>query len=439
MLLLKYLKSHFFMSVVVYGVAAAILAGALWFAYQYVEPAPPSTVTIAAGGRNGAYYKYATQYAEFFAKQGITLKILETKGAMDNLARMAAPDSEVDVAFMQGGIATPAQYPQLRSLGSLYYEPLWIFYRRGLKVANLNELHKLRVAIGPEGSGTNQIIRRLLDENGVTDENARFVEEDTSKSVPDLIHGRLDVLFVVAGIDSRVIETLSREGTRVRMLSLGRAEAYARSHHFLKRLVLPQGAINLAEDLPRENVYMLAPTANLVVREGLHPALEYLFLLAAREIHRQGDVFALPGEFPSAEGLLFPLTGEAENFYKKGPPLLMRWLPYTLAVNLERLKVLLIPLLTLLFPLFKITPPAFRWQIRRRIFKWYKRLKKLDLAAYEAKTSEEAEDLLVQLEEMDKLVLETSVPLSYVDAIYSLRIHINYIRSRMKEKLAAFK
>jgi len=437
-MLLRYLKSHFVMSLVVYGGAAAILAGALWLAWQYVEPAPPSTVTIAAGGPNGAYFKYATRYAEFFAKEGITLKVLETKGSMDNLARMNAPDSKVDAAFMQGGIASPADCPELRSLGSLYYEPIWIFYRKGLKVANLFELHKLKVGIGPAGSGTNHVIRRLLRENGVTGENSMLVEEDTDKSVPALIQGKLDVLFVVAGISSRVIETLSREGNRVKILSLGRAEAYARSHHFLKRLILPQGAINLAEDLPHHDVNMLAPTANLVVRDGLHPAIEYLFLLAAREIHREGDVFALPGAFPNTDGLLFPLTGEAENFYKKGPPLLMRWLPYTLAVNLERLKVLLIPLLTLLFPLFKVTPPAFRWQIRRRILKWYKRLKKLDLEAYEADTREKAEDLLIRLEAMDKLVLETSVPLSYADAIYSLRIHINYIRSRVEAKLAKF-
>jgi len=434
-MVLKYLKSHFVMSLVVYGGAAAILAGALWLAWQYVEPAPPSTVTIAAGGRNGAYFKYASRYVEFFAKEGITLKVLETKGSMDNLARMAAPDSTVDAAFMQGGIAAPADYPELRSLGSLYYEPIWIFYRKGLKVKNLFQLDKLKVAIGPAGSGTNHVIRRLLHENGVTEENARFVEEDTGKSVPALLQGKLDVLFVVAGIQSRVIETLSREGTRVEILSLGRAEAYARSHHFLKRLALPQGAINLAEDLPRHNINLLAPTANLVVRDGLHPAIEYLFLLAAREIHREGDVFASPGTFPNTDGLLFPLTGEAENFYKKGPPLLMRWLPYTLAVNMERLKILLIPLLTLLFPLFKVTPPAFRWQIRRRILKWYKRLKKLDLEAYEADTREKAEALLGRLEEMDKLVLETSVPLSYADAIYSLRIHINYIRSRVEAKL----
>jgi len=429
----RFLKSHFVGSMVVYAAAAAVLAGALWLAWQYVEPAPPSTVTVAAGSPGGAYYKYAQQYAEFFAREGITLRILETKGSMDNLARLGDPESGVDAAFMQGGIATPEAYPDLRSLGSIYYEPLWIFYRNGLKLRHLNELKGRKVGIGTPGSGTNFVVRRLLKANGVNPDNAALVEDDTATSVDALTKGRLDVLFIVAGVGSKAIEDLSRSG-KVHLLSLNRAEAYARSHHYLQRLVLPEGAMNLAEDLPREDVNLLAPTANLVVRDGLHPALEYLFLLAAREVHRQGDVFSPPGYFPNDTSLLFPLTSEAENFYRKGPPLLMRYLPYTLAVNMERLKVLLIPLLTLLFPLFKITPPALRWQIRRRIFKWYKRLKKLDVRAYEAATAEEARAIHEELRAMDKMVLETSVPLSYMDAIYSLRIHMNLIRKMLEEK-----
>ena len=434
MSLLKLFKSHRVAYVVIYGGAAALLAGALWLAWQYVEPAPPDTVTIAAGGPNGAYFKYARQYAEYFEQEGIKLNILETGGSVDNLGRMAEPDSGVDAAFMQGGIATPADYPDLRSLGSLYYEPLWIFYRYGLRVTNLFELEGKKIAIGAPGSGTNHLIRHLLKENGVMPDNTTLLEEGGPDVVSRLLKRDLDALFVVGGVDSRIVQTLTKPGVKAHLLSLRRAEAYARSHHFLTRLVLPEGALSLAEDLPPMDVSMLAPTANLVVHEDLHPAIKYLFMLAAREIHHKGDVFSLPGSFPNGDKALFPLTPEAESFYQKGPPLLMRYLPYTLAVNMERLKILLIPLLTLLYPLFKITPPAFRWQIRRRIFKWYKRLRKLDVRAYEATTPEEAAAIREELRVMDKMVMETSVPLSYSDAIYSLRIHMNLIRTRLKDK-----
>jgi len=427
----KFLKSHLVMSALVYGGAIVSLLAALWVAYQYVDPAPPSKVVIASGGPTGAYFKYARQYAEYFAKQGIELEIIETRGSMDNLARISDPESGVDAAFMQGGITTPEQHPDLRSLGSLYYEPLWVFYRNGLKVKKLTDIKGMRVAIGSKGSGTNYVISRILHENGITENNVKLVEVGAATAIPAMRKGEMDVMFIIAGVESKVIETLSDPNDNIRLMSFGRAEAYARSHHYLQRLVLPHGALNLAKDLPSKDINMLAPTANLVVKEDLHPAIKFLFLLAADEIHMQGDIFAMPGAFPNEKALLFPLTDEAESFYKKGPPLLMRYLPYSLAVSLERLKILLIPLLTMLYPLFKVTPPAYRWQIRRRIFKWYKHLKELDMEAYDISTREAAENMLARLEILDRQVMETSVPLSYSDYIYSLRIHVHLIQDRL--------
>lgn len=429
--ILKLLKSHQLMTFIVYGGAAALLCGAIWYAYQYVEPLPPNKVTIAAGSKTGAYYHYARLYAEEFAKEGFELEIVETKGSMDNLARISNGSGKVDAAFMQGGIAKPDEYPDLRSLGSLYYEPLWVFYNHKVRVENLTDLKGKRVAIGPEGSGTNFLIHRILEENGILPENASLIDAPYNKVVPELREGKIDVMFFIAGANSEVIRTLSQPGSNVRLLSFHRAEAYARSHRYLKRLDLPQGGINLAEDQPSRDVDMLAPTANLVVRDDLHPALKFLFLLAARKIHTDGDIFAQPGRFPNDQALLFPLTKEAKSFYKSGPPLLMRYLPYQVAIMAERLKILLIPLLTLLYPLFKVTPPAYRWQIRRRIFKWYKYLKMLDMEAYEVTTEKGRGDVLRRLEEMDRQVLETSVPVSYTDAIYSLRIHIHLIQERL--------
>ncbi len=431
--LLKLLKSHVLMTAIIYGAAITLLIGAVWFAYQYVDPLPPTKVTIAAGSKNGAYYQYASQYAELFAEQGMELEIVETNGSMDNLARMANPDSGVDAAFMQGGITTPDQNPTLLSLGSLYYEPIWVFYNNRAKIGNLTDLKSLRVAIGPRGSGTNYVVRNLLKENGITLENTTVIESDYNETVPLLRKGKIDVLVLIAGVESKIVEALSEPGSNLRLFSFSRAEAYARSHHFLERLELPQGAINLAKDLPVRNIDLLAPTANLVIKEDMHPAVRYLFLLAASKIHRQGDVFAHPGFFPNDEALLFPLSKEAKSFHKNGPPLLMRYLPYQLAITLERLKILLIPLLTLLYPLFKVTPPAYRWQIRRRIFKWYKHLKALDMEAYEITSRAEADEMLKKLEILDRQVLETSVPLSYTDYIYSLRIHVRMIQDRLEK------
>lgn len=429
--MLSMLKSHRVTYVAVYGGAIALLIGALWVAYQYVDPAPPSKVTIATGGPTGAYYNFARQYAAIFAEQGIELEIIQTNGSMDNLDRLSGDSPSVDAAFMQGGITTPEEHPALQSLGSLYYEPIWVAYNKRTPLQRLSGLRDLKIAIGPEGSGTNHVARSLLSENGITSDNNAILSGPYSETIPAFVNGDIDVLFLISGINSPFIQDVSRSDSTARLLSFDRAEAYTRAHRYLKKLVLPKGAISMARNQPREDVHLLAPTANLVVKEDLHPAIKFLFLLAASKVHFEGDVFAKPGEFPNKEAILFPLSDEAKSFYKNGPPLLMRFMPFSIAITLERLKILLIPLLTLLYPLFKVTPPAYRWQIRRRIFKWYKDLKELDLEAYEIQDKEAAKEMLAKLEELDRQVLETSVPISYADNIYSLRQHIRLIQDRL--------
>ncbi|SOB58674.1 NMT1/THI5 like protein [Pseudodesulfovibrio profundus] len=437
MRILKFFKSHHTMSFFIYGGAACLLAAALWLAYQYVEPAPPSKVTIASGGPTGAYYGYAREYAAFFAKHGIELEVVESKGSIDNLDLLADPDNPVDAAFVQGGVSTPEQYPDLRSLGSLYYEPLWIFHRSNVSFTMLNDLKGMRVAIGAEGSGTNHVVKKLLAQNGITEDNATLIEKGAGSAVSDMLNDQVDVVFFFSGVGSGVIDSLRDSGGVIRLFSVERSPAYVRSHRYLQHLVLPEGALDIATNLPDRDVNMLAPSANLVVNKDLHPAISYLFLLAAKEIHNDGDIFAMPGTQPNNKSTIFPLTEEAENYYKSGPPLLMRYMPYTWAVNFERLKIMLIPLLTLLFPLFKITPPAYRWQIRRRIFKWYKDLKEFDLKAYDIETAEEALAMREELDELGRAVMDTSVPLSYLDYIYSLKIHIRMIQDRLDEVIKA--
>ncbi|EGB15792.1 TRAP transporter solute receptor, TAXI family [Pseudodesulfovibrio mercurii] len=431
--LVKFLRSHVLMSFLIYGAALGVLALALWVTFQFVKPLPPDKVVMVTGGEGGAYYAFAKQYAEFFKEHGFELEVRTSKGSMDNLAILENPDAGVQAAFMQGGITTPEEHPDLESLGSLYYEPVWLFTSKRLRLKTLADLKGRRVAVGAEGSGTSHLVRQLLDENGVTPETALLMAEGTDLAVPDLLDRKIDALFVIAGVNSQAVRTLSEAHKQVNLYSFHRAETYARTHRYLEKLTLPQGGIDLMRDLPAHDVTLLAPSANLVIRDDLHPALRYLFLLAAAKVHGKGDMFAAANQFPNAQAVLFPLSDEARNFYKSGPPFLMRYLPFQAAITVERLKILLIPLLTLLFPLFKITPPAYRWQIRRRIFKWYKQLKKLDMHAYDLTDPAEAVDMLAQLEKMDRLVLETSVPLSYTDYIYSLRLHIRMIRQRLEK------
>ncbi|WP_316898553.1 TAXI family TRAP transporter solute-binding subunit [Pseudodesulfovibrio indicus] len=429
---IKFLRSHVLMSFIIYGAAIGILAGALWGTFQFVKPLPPDKVTMVTGSEGGAYYAFAMRYKAFFAEHGYDLEVRTSNGSMDNLSIISDPKSGVQAAFMQGGIADADDYPALESLAALYYEPVWLFVSKRLKLETLNDLKGRRVAVGAEGSGTNHLVSLLLAENGVTAENTELLPEGAGAAASKLLDRKIDALITIAGVDSKAVRELSQASRTVALYSFDRAETYVRTHHFLKKLTLPPGGIDLMRDLPETDVTLVAPAANLVIRDDLHPALRYLFLLAADKIHGEGDMFAMSGEFPNGQALLFPLSDESANFFKSGPPFLMRYLPFQAAITAERLKILLIPLLTLLFPLFKITPPAYRWQIRRRIFKWYKHLKRLDMEALDLTDSARAKEMLDQLKEMDRQVLETSVPLSYTDNVYSLRVHIRLIRTRLE-------
>lgn len=424
-------RSYTVISRLIYGGVVLLILIALWLAYQHIAPPTPKKVVIAAGETSGAYYNYAKQYAKYFAGYGIELEILETNGSVENLSLIAG-ENNVDAAFMQGGIADPDDYPYLNSLGSLYYEPLWVFFNAKQPIYNAQDVKGKRVSIGPIGSGTNYIFKDIIAKNNITEENTSILEIKYKDALPDLLKGIVDVLCISTGINSDIIQYISTLGHNVQLFSYPRAKAYASSRHHLTQLVLPQGALNLATNKPSKNVNLIASTANLIVKEDIHPAIEYLFLLAANNIHQQGDIFSPPGQFPNMATLLFPLSDEAKNFYTNGPPILLHYLPFQLAITFERLGILLIPLLVILYPLFKITPIIFRWQNRRRIYKWYKHLNRIDLHSCTTKNKKEARKFLSKLKRLDQKVIKTSVPQAYADYKYSLRLHISLIEARLE-------
>jgi uncharacterized protein len=236
---------------------------------------------------------------------------------------------------------------------------------------------------------------------------------------------------------SSIIQLLmTHEG--IELMSFERAEAYTRIHRFLSSVTLPEGVIDLKSNIPDHDIILLASTTNLVIRKDLHPALIDLFLQAAGEIHGKGGIFETTDQFPSQKYLDFPLHKEARRFFKSGPPFLQRYLPFWAASLIDRLKVMLIPLITLLIPLFKIIPPSYRWRVRYRIFHWYRGLIAIDQEVGQIDTEKQYDALLSELKRIDKEVMQTNVPLSYAAELYSLRLHIAYVRDRIKNRKEIF-
>jgi TRAP transporter TAXI family solute receptor len=407
----------------------AIVVGFL-FAYQFVEPAPPHRVVIASGPEAGAYHAFAKRYAAAMAREGIELLVRPTVGSEENLRLLADPASGVAIAFMQGGIGAPAEHPDLTSLGSLYYEPLWVFVRGATPVRRLPELRGKRVAIGVAGSGTRPVAQRLLADNGITAESATLLDVGGADAVEALRAGRIDAAFFITAPSSSAVRTLM--GTPgVRLVHFGRAEAYARLYRYLSPVILPEGAIDLARNVPSREVRLLAPAATLVVGPGLHPALAGLLLQIIHGVHREGGLLERTGEFPSPGLVTFPLADEARRFYDNGPPFLQRYLPFWAANLVDRLKIMLLPLITLLYPLFKLLPPTYRWRMGARINRGYKALQALDDRMHAGDVS--AADGLAELARIEAEVAHLSVPAGFADRVYNLRMHIDLLRRRLRE------
>jgi TRAP transporter TAXI family solute receptor len=399
-------------------------------AWRYVEPPPPRQIRIAAGERDGAYHAFATRYADFLAREGIELQVVETAGSVENVRRLR--DGDCDLALVQGGVGSHFPDAPIDSLASLYYEPLEVFFRAPLKIEYLTDLKGRRIAAGEEGSGTRLLSIELLAQNGVTEESAELIATKASEAANLLLAGEIDAAFFVSSASGNVVDRLLRDES-VRLLSFRRHRAYRSRRHYLSSVTLGEGSIDLIRNLPPSDVTLLAPAASLVSRQDFHPALVTLMLRAAEDVHHEGGLFEEPGEFPSARYTEYPLRRQAQSFLRNGPNFLHRYLPFWWASMIDRLKILLVPLLTLLIPLAKVAPAVYRWRIRSKIYRWYGRLRELDMRLEQR--GEQTFDIEREREEIDALEQEfnnVSVPLAYMDEFYELRTHIQLIREKVR-------
>ncbi len=410
--------------------ASLAAAAAFYVAFLFVEPAPPDRLVIATGGTGGAYHEFAKAYQTILAAEDVSLELRPTSGSIENLSLLSDPASGVDVAFVQGGLGDPARQPGLVSLASLYYEPIWIFHRGPAKAGRLSALAGKRVATGPEGSGTRAAALSLLEANGLTEATTRLLAIGGTEAAEALKEGRVDAAIFVAGASSKVILDLLR-AEDLGPISLERADAYAQANASFSTVILHEGVIDFAANLPSRDVRLLAPAATLVAREDLHPALVELLLRAAIRTHRAGGLFEAPGAFPAARLLDFPLSEEAGRYLDRGPSFLNRVLPFWAANFLERMVVLLIPLITLMLPLIRFLPPVYRWRVRARIYRWYKQLRTVDAATGVTLPEDEQIRLLDELSRIEEEVKQVSVPLSFAEPLYHLRMHIELLRGKL--------
>jgi TRAP transporter TAXI family solute receptor len=417
------------------GAALAGLLGLVGTYVVFVEPAPPKHLVLAAGRGDSANYKFAKEYAAILEQEGFTLDVRATSGSVDNLRLLLDPQSGIDVALVQSGLADAVAAKSLIALGSLYREPLWIFYRGAEEITTLRQFAGKRVAVGPPGSGTRAIAGALLAANGVTAKEATFAEETGPAAAQALVDGALDAAFFVAAFDSTYLRSLLLND-RIQLVSLDQQAAYLRLFPYLAKVDLPAGLVDLGQKVPAHNVAMVAPTAMLVARKDVPPSLTPLLLAAAAKVHAGGDLISTSGEFPAATCTDLPLSQEADHYYKSGPPFLQRFLPFWLASPADRFKVMIIPLIVVVAPLLRAAPFLVRWRLRHKIFRWYSLLRGIDQKLALGMEPTEMRESLAKLRGAERQVLASvQVPLSFMEEFYNLQAHLRMIETKLEKAL----
>ena len=417
------------------GPVALLAVGLLVAAYLWLDPNPPKTVTLATGPAQSAYDEFGRRYQKALKRYGIEVVLVPSEGSPANLRLLRA--GKADLGFVQGGSGDVAANEDsgIVSLGSLFVEPLWLFYRQdaartvpGGALASLTQLQDLRINIGARGSGAPGLMRRLIEANKLDLAKMKVSRLDQTAATVAFLNGELDAIVFASAPESLMVQMLLQT-PGVKLMDFSQSEAYSRRFPFLTPVLLPRGVADLSGDLPPQDVRLVATTTNLLAREGTHPALLQLFAQAARDLHGPAGWFNRAGSFPNVEHSEYPVSREAERAYRSGQPFLQRWLPFWLANLVERMWLALGIILAVLLPLSRIVPPLYQFRIRSRVFRWYGQLR--DIEQRLQAQPEERVELARELDQLDERVGRISVPLAYADELYALRNNIDAVRRKV--------
>jgi len=405
--------------------------------FLFIRSAPPKTIIMTSGDDGSMFYRIAGKYAKVLARNGVQLKIIKSEGSLENLERLLNPSYRVDVGFVQAGLTKSQKIDKLVSLGSIAYEPLFIFYKGAKPVEILSQFKGKKLAIGPDGSGTNYLAKALLKVNEIEPGGStQLWEMEDEEAAQDLLNGKVDAVFFMG--DSASSELIRRllHAPAIRLVNFIQADAYTRRVGYLNKLVLPQGAIDFGENMPDHDVHLVAPSVELIARNDLHPALSDLLLEAAKEIHGRATMFQGRGEFPVPLEHEFRISDDASRFYKSGKSFLYRYFPFWMASLINRILVVFLPIVLILIPGLRVIPAIYQWGTKMRIYRWYRQLLALEQDMLARTDANKQKELLARLDQIEQSVDNMKVPTSFADQFYVLRGHVDFVRARLLERMA---
>jgi len=409
-----------------------VLIGFLVFgvAYHYVLPAPPRTLVMTTGMEGGSFETFGERYRTILARDQVHLDLRPSEGSIENLKRLVDRSMAVDVGFVQGGTSSSAEAAKLVSLGGICYTPFWVFYRGDQTYDDLSQLKGKRISIGPVGSSVRKFALDLLKASRAADPPTVLFDLTMTASTKALMEGKVDVVITFSTPDNALVQKLLYS-PGIKLMNFSQAEAYSRLFPALSHVILPKGILDLEKKIPPADVHLLSPTVNLIVHDSLHPAVIYLLLDAAVEIHGSSGWLQRAGEFPNPKSQDIPLSEEAERFYKSGRPFLLSYLPFWGAIFAERAIRIILPVAIVVLPLLRIIPWLYTWRNRSKFYRWYSELKYLEFEVAEHPQPERIPDYRARLDRIEDAVNKVNVPLAFYDEIYTLREHIDFVRGKI--------
>lgn len=425
--MLPRLQRHFFRTGLGAGVLITIVLVTLWALFKALQPLPRRNLSLATGPPGSTYATVGERYREILARNGVRLKLIATNGAIDNVRLLRDARSGVSAGFVQSGTVEEHDSRSLASLGTVFYEAVWLFCRCS-RPPSPSEKVPWRLSIGPPGSADRPLALKLLQLNGFEPQQLQLYPYGPEQAEAALQAGKLDGVVLLSGWDSPVVQDLARS-PEITLVGFPRANAYVALNPALNKLILPEGVADLANNRPPADVTLIASKASLAVRDDLHPALQYLLLQAAIEVHSRPGMFHRADEFPAPEEIDLPMSPQARALYKSGPNFLQRSLPFWLAELVQRLLVLIVPVVGIVYPLWSLAPRLYNWQMQRRLSKMYRELRHIEYELSEA-SPERVASLIAQLDELDRRALKLHVPSTYSHRAYGLHAHIHEARAR---------
>jgi TRAP-type uncharacterized transport system substrate-binding protein len=412
------------------GIASILVTiGVLaWLLFALLQPLPSRNLTMATGPAGSAYARYGEQYRQILARDGVRLRLVPTNGSVENARLLMNPKSGVKVGFVQAGSLEPDKMQDIESLGTVFYEAVWLFCR----CTDLDKVRKdptsWRLSIGPDGSADRPLAQKLLRLNGMDAAGMKLYSYTPAQATDAILQNQIDAVLMLAVTDSPNVARLARAAD-VHLLSFARADAYVAIEPTLSKFVLPRGVLDLATDEPRTDMTIIASKASLAIRSDLHRALQYLLLQAAIEVHSKASIIRRAGEFPAPEEIDLPISSDTRNMYRSGPSILRRSLPFWLAELVQRLLILVVPLAGVLLPMWTIAIRSYQWRNRRRILRQYRELRNIERELRRSARDDRTR-LIARLDEFDRRVLEMRTPVGLSELAYALRAHIQSLRAR---------